>query len=121
MIIPLVGPGGTVVSYRCCYPLPVSCGVFPNTYVKYTKDNPGIQIILNNFYNMYGGTFPPHPRSPAGDIWLFTSFVYIFGKVLKRTWLRHGRVRPTPFSHPAWTNHIPPTIYYSSPRNNNFI
>ena len=131
MILPLVGPGGTVVSYRCCYPLPVSCGVFPNTYEEYTKDNPGIQWSLTNVkissYNFkqllqhVRQNVSPHPRSPAGDTCLFTSFVYIFGKVLKGTWLRHGRVRPTPFSHPVLTTNIPPTIYYSSPRNNNFI
>ena len=96
---------------RCYFSISIIENImFPNTYGEYTKDNPGIQIILNNFYNMYGGTFLPHPRFPAGDTCLFTSFVYIFGKVLKRTWLRHGRVRPNTSSHPAWTTNIPPTI-----------
>jgi len=55
-----------------------------------------ITQVSNNFH-------PPSPVFYRGGDGGFTSFVYIFGKVLKRTWLRHGRVRPTPFMYPTLT------------------
>ena len=92
---------------RCYFSISIIENImFPNTYGEYTKDNPGIQIISNIFHT-------PLPRFTAcscGGDGGFTNFVYIFGNLYKRTWLRHGRVRPTIFSHPVGTINIPPTI-----------
>ena len=55
--------------------------VFPNTYWEYTKDNPGWQPFLTMFMTNFIAWRPPFPHSPVGDMCLFTSFVYTFGRL----------------------------------------
>jgi hypothetical protein len=81
------------VANHCSISMTENIILFPYTYWEYTKDNPGLQLLL----------LPPPPIFARGDGG-FINFVYIFGKVLKRTWLRHGRVRPTILSYPTLTN-----------------
>jgi hypothetical protein len=57
------------VANHCSISMTENIILFPYTYVKDTKFNPGFQRFSS-----------PLPHSPVGDTCLFISFVYIFGK-----------------------------------------
>jgi hypothetical protein len=61
--------------------------MFPYTYVKYTKDNPGWQLLLTIFDDIRDGKHYvtiPHPPFPRGEHMVVHKFCIYFWKGIKK-------------------------------------